>query len=266
MYKIFETEDEVARYTALRLLDKIRRKPAAVLGLATGSTMEPVYARLIEGLRQEPVDLSQLTTFNLDEYIGLDGSHAQSYRHYMCQHLFNRLNVPRERVHLPDGMTRDIESACLAYSAAIKALGGLDLQLLGIGSNGHIGFNEPHTSFSSRTHIVRLSEQTRIDNGRFFSNPAEVPTHALTLGIQDILEAGEILLVATGHKKAGIMAELFHSPVDEALPASALKQHANVTIVLDSAAAAQLPSQVGQAAGLVAVSQVVPHTMKRISG
>lgn len=243
MYKIFNTVDEVAQYTALRLLDKIQTKPEAVLGLATGGTMEPVYARLVEGLRQNPTDLSRLTTFNLDEYIGLAPSHPQSYRYYMDEHLFDTLNLSQERVHLPDGMAEDRVGACGAYSAAIQALGGLDMQLLGIGSNGHIGFNEPYTPFSSRTHVIELSEQTRRDNGRFFSHPDEVPTHALTLGIQDILEAKEILLVATGPNKAEIMAELFHSPVDEVLPASALKQHGKVTIVLDSEAAALLPQE-----------------------
>ncbi|NWN81517.1 MAG: glucosamine-6-phosphate deaminase [Halomonas sp.] len=243
MYKIFETVDEVSQYTAQRLLDTIQAKPEAVLGLATGGTMEPVYARLVERLQRTPVDLARLTTFNLDEYIGLDATHAQSYRHYMCQHLFDKLRLPHERAHLPDGMAEDIEGACRAYSMAIQAAGGLDLQLLGIGSNGHIGFNEPHTRFSSRTHVTPLSAQTRRDNGRFFSDESEVPTHALTLGIQDILEAKEIILVATGRKKANIMAELHRSGVDEALPASALKQHHNVTVVMDREAAALLPRQ-----------------------
>lgn len=238
MYKIFDTVDEVSRYTAQRLLQVIQAKPGAVLGLATGSTMEPVYARFIEFLEQTPADVSQLTTFNLDEYIGLSAEHPQSYSYYMCRHLFNKLRIPGQRVHLPDGMAEDVECACQAYSEAIQAIGGLDLQLLGIGSNGHIGFNEPHTCFSNCTHVVELSEQTRIDNGRFFTDQNEVPTHAITMGIQDILKAKEIILVATGSKKAGIMAELFHSVMDEALPASALKQHQNVTIVLDAEAAA----------------------------
>ena len=250
MYKIFPTPNEVAQYTAQRLLDRIKSKPAAVLGLATGSTMEPVYAQLVTWLRQSTVDLSQLTTFNLDEYIGLAGKHPQSYRHFMCEHLFNKLNLSHDRVHLPDGLAEDVEEACLAYSAAIQAAGGMDLQILGIGSNGHIGFNEPFTSFSSRTHVIELSEQTRLDNGRFFSNPDAVPTHALTLGIQDILKAKEILLVATGAHKAAIMAELFHSPVDEALPASALKTHGNVTIIMDRAAAAGLPGELSNTNGV----------------
>ena len=241
MYKILDTEDEVSRYAAQRLLATIAARPEPVLGLATGGTMEPVYARLVERLQGGAVDASRLTTFNLDEYIGLAPTHPQSYRHYMERHLFARLGLPRENVHLPDGLAEDSEAACRAYSEAIRALGGLDLQLLGIGSNGHIGFNEPHTRFSCRTHVAPLSAQTRRDNGRFFSDPGEVPTHAITLGIRDILEAREIVLVATGPSKARIMAELYHSPVDEALPASALKQHPNVTILLDREAAALIP-------------------------
>lgn len=243
MYKIFDTVDEVSRYTAQRLLAKIKAAPTAVLGLATGSTMEPVYAQMLKDIQQAPVDLSKLTTFNLDEYIGLSAQHPQSYNYYMYQHLFNQLNIPARNVHLPDGLACDVETACQAYSNAIEAMGGLDLQLLGIGSNGHIGFNEPQTCFNSRTHIVELSEQTRIDNGRFFDDQNEVPTHAITMGIQDILNAKEIILVATGSNKTEIMAQLFASAIDEALPASALKQHKNLTIVLDREAAALLPEQ-----------------------
>lgn len=241
MYKIFETVDDVSRYTAQRLLAKIQAMPRAILGLATGSTMEPVYAKMLQDLQHKPLDVSQLTTFNLDEYIGLSAQHPQSYNYYMHQHLFNQFKIPEHNVHLPDGLAADIEQACLAYSSAIQSRGGLDLQLLGIGSNGHIGFNEPQTCFNSRTHVVELSEQTRIDNGRFFSDQNEMPTHAITMGILDILEAKEIILVATGPNKTDIMAQLFHSAVDEALPASALKQHSNLTIVLDREAAAALP-------------------------
>lgn len=243
MYKIFETVDEVSRYTAQRLLEKIKTAPSAVLGLATGSTMEPVYAQLLQYMQQVAVDTSQLTTFNLDEYIGLSAEHPQSYNFYMYQHLFNHLNLPAHNVHLPNGLASNIDTACQAYSDAIKSKGGLDLQLLGIGSNGHIGFNEPHTCFNSRTHVVELSEQTRIDNGRFFDHQNETPTHAITMGIQDILDAKEIILVATGRNKTNIMAQLFESAVDESLPASALKQHHNLTIVLDREAAALLPAE-----------------------
>ena len=241
MYKIFKTVEEVSRYTAQRVLNKIQAKPDAVLGLATGSTMKPVYAELLKLLQATKVDITQLTTFNLDEYLGLSGEHAQSYNYFMCEHLFNQLSLATSRYNLPDGLAQDINAACQAYSNAIQAKGGLDIQLLGIGSNGHIGFNEPYTSFSSRTHLVELSEQTRIDNSRFFDNPNEMPTHAITLGIQDILEAKEVLLVITGKHKAQIVADLFHSEINEALPASALKQHTNVAIVLDETAASLLP-------------------------
>lgn len=243
MYKVFETADAAAHYTAQRMLKTIQTVPEPVLGLATGSTMEPVYAHFLQLLQQDPVDLSRLTTFNLDEYVGLRATHAQSYHYYMQQHLFSKLALPRENTHLPGGGDSDLEIACQAYSAAIQALGGMDLQLLGIGSNGHIGFNEPQTSFASRTHVVELSEQTRLDNGRFFADQSEMPTHAITLGIQDIVEAKEVVLMITGRHKAEIVAQLFHSPVDEALPASALKQHPHLTIVLDRGAAALLPSQ-----------------------
>ena len=243
MYKIFETVDEVSFYTAQRLVRVVQSTPDAALGLATGSTMEPVYAYFVKLIQQGKVDVSQITTFNLDEYIGLSAEHPQSYHYYMHQHLFSKLGLPKERINLPGGIASDVDAACQAYSEAIKNLGGLNLQLLGIGSNGHIGFNEPHTSFSSRTHVMELSEQTRIDNGRFFDDQREVPTHAVTMGIQDIIEAQEILLVITGRHKAKIVAELFHSPVEEALPASVLKRHPNPTVVLDREAAALLPVQ-----------------------
>ncbi|OEY65166.1 glucosamine-6-phosphate deaminase [Marinobacter sp. X15-166B] len=243
MYKIFDTTDEVSHYAAARLLGTIKAIPTAVLGLATGSTMVPVYAQLLRGLQQAAVDVSTVTTFNLDEYVGLSAGHAQSYHYYMYQHLFNELNIPAQNIHLPDGMASNLDEACQSYTDTIKIRGGLDFQLLGIGTNGHIGFNEPQTSFASRTHVVELTAQTRLDNSRFFADKHEMPTRAITLGILDILEAKEIVLVATGRNKADIMAELYHSEIDEALPASALKQHANLTIVLDREAASALPRE-----------------------
>ncbi|HTN34246.1 MAG TPA: glucosamine-6-phosphate deaminase [Marinobacter sp.] len=252
MYKIFNTANEASFYTAQRLVNKIQAKPEAALGLATGSTMEPVYAHFLQLLESAPVDVTQITTFNLDEYIGLGADHAQSYSYYMNQHLFTKLSLSKDRVNLPNGTLGNVESACKAYSEAIHAAGRLDLQLLGVGTNGHIGFNEPFTCFSSRTHVIELSEQTRLDNGRFFTDLNEMPTQAITMGILDILEAKEIVLVATGHKKAAIMAELFHGDVNEALPASALKRHQNVTFVLDREAAALLPDEVRLFEGLKA--------------
>ncbi|NWO04749.1 MAG: glucosamine-6-phosphate deaminase [Alteromonadaceae bacterium] len=195
------------------------------------------------------MDVARLTTFNLDECIGRGPEHAQSYCFYMYQHLFNQLRIPGERVHLPDGTAANAERACQAYSEAIQAIGGMDLQLLGLGTNGHIGFNEPKTPFDSRTHVIELTEQTRIDNGRFFTDQREVPTHAITMGIQEILDAKEVILVATGPKKAEIMAELYHGEVSEDLPASVLKMHRNATIVMDKEAAALLPKKEGLVAG-----------------
>lgn len=241
MYQVFNTADEVSHFAAKRILDCVAASPDMALGLATGSTQESLYAQLVRLIRQRSIDVSKLTTFNLDEYIGLGEWHRQSYRYYMHEHLFKHLPLSRQRLHVPDGLADNPEKACQAYSEAIRAAGGLDFQLLGIGSNGHIGFNEPYTPFSSRTHTVALSDQTRLDNGRFFSAHSEVPTHAMTLGIQDILEAREIMLLATGRHKADTMAQLYHGDANEALPASALKHHHNVTIVMDREAASRLP-------------------------
>lgn len=242
MFFVFPSAEAIASYLSQELYQKIQLNPCMVLGLATGSTMEPLYADLAKRLQQQPLDLSQLTTFNLDEYIKLPPEHPQSYAYYMRQHLFDVLGLCPQQAHLPNGVCTDIQAECRAYSAKISAAGGLDYQLLGIGTNGHIGFNEPLTPFDSLTHVVQLSENTRLDNGRFFDNFADVPTHAITLGIQDILNAKEIVLVATGAHKAQVMADLFHSPIDESMPASALKQHPNIRICIDDAAAAQIPA------------------------
>lgn len=243
MFYIFPNPQAIARFVSERLVRLIESKPNAVLGLATGSTMEPVYEQFMHQVVQEDIDVSQLLTFNLDEYIGLGASHPQSYHYYMRQHLFNRLAFVDHQTFLPDGLCADLEVQCLEYSRLIAEAGGIDLQLLGIGSNGHIGFNEPGTSFSSRTHVVPLSEQTRIDNGRFFENQDEVPTHAITLGLCDIMEAKEIILIATGQNKAQIMADLYKSAIDEKLPASIIKAHPRSLIIVDEAAAQYLPTE-----------------------
>lgn len=243
MFYIFPNPQAIARFVSQRLVHLIEAKPNAVLGLATGSTMEPVYEQFMKQVVQEDIDVSQLATFNLDEYIGLGSTHPQSYHYYMRQHLFNRLAFVDHQTFLPDGLCEDLEQQCKDYSSLIAQSGGIDLQLLGIGSNGHIGFNEPGTSFQSRTHVVPLSEQTRIDNGRFFENQDEVPTHAITLGLLDIMEAKEIILIATGKNKARIMAQLHESGIDENLPASIIKQHPRAMIIVDEAAAQYLPTE-----------------------
>ncbi len=242
MFFVFPSPAAIADHLSQHLIDLLRNKPACRLGLATGSTMEPIYARLLEHMQENSLDLSGVTTFNLDEYIGLPASHPQSYNQYMHQHLFNRMCLANDQIHLPDGMCTNLEDECQSYSASI-ARGGLDFQLLGIGTNGHIGFNEPGTPFDSLTHVIELSENTRQDNSRFFDNPADMPTHAITMGIQDILNAKEVVLVATGEHKADVMVELYRSPADPAMPASALKLHPNARIYLDQAAAAKLPKE-----------------------
>lgn len=242
MFFVFPTPQTLAEYVALRLSALIQQQPYAVLGLATGSTMEPVYEQLLQQVMSQDIDVSHLKTFNLDEYIGLGPDHPQSYHYYMRQHLFNRLAFAQHQAFLPDGLCTDLRQQCLQYSALIAEANGIDLQLLGIGSNGHIGFNEPGTAFDSRAHVVDLSEQTRLDNGRFFSSMSEVPTQAITLGLQDIFEAKEILLIATGTSKAQVMADLYQSEINEAMPASIVKKHPHAMILVDEAAAQLLPA------------------------
>ena len=247
MFSIFPNSQAIAEHLSAQLVSKIHNNPATILGLATGSTMEPIYARFVQKTRETRLDLSQVKTFNLDEYIGLTSEHPQSYYQFMQQHLFQAVGLRPEQVMLPRGTCSDLEQECARYSNEINAVGGLDIQLLGIGTNGHIGFNEPGTPFDSLTHVVELSENTRLDNGRFFDNQDEVPTHAITMGIQDIMNAKEIVLVATGSHKAEIMAQLCASDIDEQLPASILKQHPRINILVDEAAAALLPIQAKQA-------------------
>lgn len=247
MFYVFSNPQAIAEHVSELLIAQIQKKNDSVLGLATGSTMEPVYEKLCEQVARLNVDVSGLTTFNLDEYIGLGSEHPQSYRYYMRQHLFNRLAFAQHRTFLPDGLCSDPVKQCEQYSGQIQQAGHIDLQLLGIGNNGHIGFNEPGTSFGSRTHVVPLTEQTRIDNSRFFDSLDEVPTQAITLGLQDIMESKQIILIATGANKAQIMAELYESPVTEQLPASVVKAHPNAMILLDEQAAQFLPAELRDA-------------------
>lgn len=247
MFKIVPTPCAVADFVSDLLLQHIERKPTTVLGLATGATMEPVYAAMAQKIQQRPLDVGRLTTFNLDEYLGLPAQHPQSYAHFMQRHFVEPIGLRAQQVNLPDGTCTDTAQECAAYSQKIDAAGGLDVQLLGIGSNGHIGFNEPGTPFDCTTHAVELAPQTRRDNERFFAETKMVPTHAITMGISEIMAANEVVLVATGAHKAEILAQLYESTIDERLPASILKQHPNVKVVLDEAAAALLPSHLLQA-------------------
>ena len=214
----------------------LKEKPNAVIGLATGSTPLLHYRALVE-LR---LDWSQVTTFNLDEYIGLSPEHPQSYHAFMWENLFRHLNIAPENVHIPDGMAKDVPAFCAAYEEKIRLVGGIDLQVLGIGSDGHIGFNEPTSSLASRTRIKTLTPQTRQDNARFFASLDEVPTHCITMGIGTIMEARHNLMLAFGANKAHAIAEAVEGPITAINPASILQMHPDAKFCLDTDAAAEL--------------------------
>ena len=217
-------------------VDLLRRKPDAVLGLATGSTPLGLYARLAALYRAGELSFRRATSFNLDEYVGLPATHSQSYRYFMEQNLFSHVDLPAERTHVPSGL--DVSDAALAgYDAAIEAAGGIDLQLLGLGGNGHIGFNEPGTPFGLGTHVVELTARTRQDNARFFASLDEVPTHAATMGVKTVMHARAILLLAFGSAKAEAVRAALTGPVTEEVPASVLQLHPDVTVICDEEAA-----------------------------
>ncbi|GBQ29704.1 glucosamine-6-phosphate deaminase [Gluconacetobacter sacchari] len=233
--------ERVAGVAARLLADQVRARPESVLGLATGRTMEAIYRRLVGTVRAEGIDFSAVTTFNLDEYVGLPGGHAQSYRHYMERHLFAHVGVDPGRTHVPDGAAPDAEAQAVAYEARIGRAGGIDLQLLGLGENGHIGFNEPLSSLASRTRVVTLARATLAQNaGMFGGDPSHVPARAITMGTGTILEARKALMVVTGARKAAIAARAIEGPVSATVPGSALQYHRDCLVLLDPAAAAAL--------------------------
>ena len=232
---------EVNEQAAQLIAGAIRKKPSTTLGLATGNTMVGLYQHLVRLHQAGLLDFSQVMTFNLDEYLGLPGSHPQSFRHFMHENFFRHINVPASNIHIPDGSIRDdYEAYCASYEQAIRAAGGIDLQLLGIGRNGHIGFNEPTSSLASRTRLKVLSRETLADNSKFFGPGEESPRCAITMGIGTILEARRVLLLATGASKATAVAKSIEGPISSAVSASALQLHPDVTFVLDEPAAAQL--------------------------
>ena len=219
----------------------LRAKPHLVLGLATGRTMEGVYGHLARLHREQALDFSRCRTFNLDEYIGLGSGHPGSYRHYMREMLFRHVNLMPENTHLPDGLAVDLSAECEAYEARIRACGGIDLQLLGIGSDGHIGFNEPLSALRSRTREKGLTRATREQNAAMFGgNPEDVPARAITMGVGTILDSRRCLLLAVGADKARILAKAVEGPITSMISASALQLHASCTVIVDEAAAAQL--------------------------
>ena len=227
--------------TAALVDRELRQKPTAVLGLATGRTMEQLYDRLATLHRDEGLDFSKCSTFNLDEYIGLPASDENSYRHYMNRHLFSQVEIDISRTHLPDGMAQDLKAECRSYEERIHASGGIDVQLLGIGIAGHIGFNEPLSSLSSRTRDKALTPETlRQNRAMFGGDENKVPRRALTMGVGTILEARRILLLATGAEKAEILAKAVEGPITAMISATALQLHPSTTVIVDEAAAGKL--------------------------
>ena len=239
---IIQSDAVAASRAAARLVARlVREKPNAVLGLATGSTPLMLYKEMIRLHKEEGLDFSGVTTFNLDEYIGLEKDHPQSYYTFMWENLFSQINIKPENVHLPDGMAKDVPASCAAYEQAIVAAGGIDLQVLGIGSDGHIGFNEPTSSFASRTRIKTLTQQTVQDNARFFDgDESKVPHHCITMGIGTIMDARMNLMLAFGAGKAEAVAATVEGPVCAMMPASILQHHPVAKVFIDEAAASAL--------------------------
>jgi glucosamine-6-phosphate deaminase len=232
--------EEMSRLAAEMIAKVIRSKPNAVIGLATGSTPVGTYKELIKMHKQEGLDFSQVTTFNLDEYVNLPPTHDQSYRYFMNDNLFNHINIDKKKTHVPDGMAKDIPAFCKWYEDQILKAGGIDVQLLGIGGNGHIAFNEPGSSLGSRTRVKTLDEKTRQDNARFFKSINEVPKYAITMGIGTIMDARVLILLANKENKADAIAKTVEGPITAMVPASVVQLHPKTVIIADKAAASKL--------------------------
>ena len=234
---INESYEALSKAAGRCVAQAINRKPNAVLGLATGSTPLGLYKELIRLHKDEGLDFSRITTFNLDEYVGLTRTHPQSYHYFMHENLFKQINVPPQNVHIPSGTTDNYEAFCQWYEQRIVECGGIDLQVLGIGSDGHIAFNEPSSSLTSRTRIKTLARQTIADNARFFDKEEDVPVYAITMGVGTILEAKKIILLANGANKARAIAGAIEGPVTSMNTASALQLHRDTVFFLDREAA-----------------------------
>ncbi len=237
---IKESYEEMSKLSAELIADLVRRKPRAVLGLATGSTPIGTYKEMIRLHKEEGLDFSRAVTFNLDEYVGLSHDHPQSYHYFMWENLFKQINVNPKNVHIPDGTAKDIPAFCRWYEEQIVKAGGLDLQLLGIGGNGHIAFNEPGSSLGSRTRVKTLDDKTRQDNARFFRNLNEVPRYAITMGIGTIMDSRQLVLLANGAGKAEAIARTCEGPITAMVPATIVQLHPKATIIVDKPAAVKL--------------------------
>jgi glucosamine-6-phosphate deaminase len=235
------TDEELGREAARIVANAVRRNPALRLGLATGSTTVGMYSELGRLHKQAALDFSRVVTFNLDEYLGLPPKHAQSFHHFMHQNFFSQVNVDPANIHIPDGaIAGNYDRYCSSYEKAIRDAGGIDLQILGIGRNGHIGFNEPTSSLGSRTRLKVLSQETIDDNRKFFGPGEKIPECAITMGIGTILEAKRILLLASGSSKAAAIASAIEGPLTASVTASALQLHPDVTFIVDQEAGSQL--------------------------
>lgn len=241
--RIYEANDyqDMSRKAANILAAQIILKPDCVLGLATGSSPIGTYDQLVEGYNRGDLNFAEVKTVNLDEYIGLDHENDQSYYYFMHSHLFDRVNIDPANTNVPDGMAEDIDAECERYEKLIRSLGGVDIQLLGIGRNGHIGFNEPSDIFDKMTHCVDLTESTIEANKRFFASADDVPKQAVSMGIGTIMKAKKILLIASGEDKADAVAQAFFGPVTPEMPASILQFHSDVVVIADSAALSKCP-------------------------
>lgn len=241
MEVILQPNEEAAAALVARIVaHDLRTNPHLVLGLATGKTMERVYRHLVGLHQNEHLDFSLCSTFNLDEYVGLLPSDPNSYRHYMEHHLFRQVNIDSRNTHLPNGMATDLEAECRNYEALIQRFGGIDLQLLGIGRAGHIGFNEPLSALRSRTRVKALTPTTLKQNAAFFGGEDKVPRRAITMGVGTIIEARRCILLATGTSKAEVISQAVEGPITSMVTASALQLHPRCTVIVDEAAAAKL--------------------------
>ncbi|MGV2939843.1 glucosamine-6-phosphate deaminase [Mesobacillus sp. LC4] len=232
--------EELSQKAAEEIISRIQRNPSLNLGLATGSTPTGLYQELIRDHKQNQTSYKDINTFNLDEYMGIPKKDRKSYHYFMCEHLFEHIDIPLDQTHIPDGTAKDLDEECIRYEQFIEEHGGIDLQILGIGQNGHIGFNEPGTPFDSRTHVIDLAESTRKANSRFFESLEDVPKQAITMGIASIMDSKEIFLLVSGSSKAKALARLMNGDVSEQFPASVLQKHPNVTIFADKEATALL--------------------------
>ncbi len=230
----------VSRVAAAIVVEVLNAKPNAVLGMATGSTPLGLYQELVRLHKEEQLDFSRVTTFNLDEYVGLPVNHPQSYHHFMHEHFFRHVNIPPHNINIPSGTTSNYRSFCEWYEQRIAECGGIDLQILGIGADGHIAFNEPTSSLSSRTRLKTLAKQTIDDNARFFDRPEDVPVYAITMGVGTILDARMLILLASGKAKANAVARTVEGPITSMITASAIQLHRDATVIVDDEAASEL--------------------------